>query len=655
MIEIIEKYSGGATCEHTLKTVVEHLRYHHQPGQALEEFTQLLHRNEVLKKNMKQILLDLFWQSRLDDVLVETGMQNSSGFFSEIRTRIWHSILPPLERENSLRFKIKQIFPTAASVVWMKKIEKKVWADFIDALGFRFSVAKSGFAYEIALSLEKLSVRLSALSIEPEIAGQLMESHSVRWFLAQNKAVAEISEALQQGSETVFIKQEKLKKILLECEKVIGQLKKNISKNGTSLQQTFLIKRMEQHIERMKLIADLLDERSFDTERLVHFIFDVVDGTLAQNNILQFLSENISLVSYQIAEHKSHTGEHYIANSRSELRQFFISSCIGGLVICFVVIVKLFIHRAHFAPFWEAMAYSLNYAAGFISIQLTGGMLATKQPAMTASAVAASMDSKKGSISIAGLAIATAKVFRSQTASFTGNLLVVFPVSLLLFYVVNNLAKVELVSGTAEAEKMFQSIHPFQSLSLLYAAFTGVFLFLSGIISGYIDTKVIYSKISQRIIHHPFLKKHLSYKRLHSLATYFEKKLGNLSGNIALGFFLGTASFFGFILGLPYDIRHITIASGNFSISAFLLFDKLPLSEIVLVLIGVLGIGFVNFMVSFGLAFYVAVKSRNISLQQYAHYFSMLWHYLKRYPLDFVYAPKQERTEEDLLQINTNR
>jgi site-specific recombinase len=59
---------------------------------------------------------------------------------------------------------------------------------------------------------------------------------------------------------------------------------------------------------------------------------------------------------------------------------------------------------------------------------------------MTASALAASLDSSNGGqISLRGLAIATARVFRSQTVSFVGNLLTVFPVTLLLYYIAQHL------------------------------------------------------------------------------------------------------------------------------------------------------------------------------------------------------------------------
>jgi len=61
-----------------------------------------------------------------------------------------------------------------------------------------------------------------------------------------------------------------------------------------------------------------------------------------------------------------------------------------------------------------------------------------------------------------------------------------------------------------------------------------------------------------------------------------------------------------------------------------------------------MSIGFVNFAVSFGLAFIVAVKSRGIKMREYPGFLSILWKYLKRYPRDFVKAPSKSRMAEQL-------
>jgi len=189
-----------------------------------------------------------------------------------------------------------------------------------------------------------------------------------------------------------------------------------------------------------------------------------------------------------------------------------------------------------------------------------------------------------------------------------------------------------------EALKMLEDQHPWHSLSLLYACNTGVFLFLSGIIAGYVQNKIRYGHISRRLQTHPILRLSMPAKRLKRGADYVEKHAGALAGNICLGFFLGMAGFFGEIFGIHFDIRHITISAGNTSLGVYGLGPAIldhP-RYLAAVIMGVLGIGFFNFLSSFSLAFIVAVRSRGIRLHEYPEFLGILWRYFKSAPLDFI-------------------
>jgi site-specific recombinase len=126
-------------------------------------------------------------------------------------------------------------------------------------------------------------------------------------------------------------------------------------------------------------------------------------------------------------------------------------------------------------------------------------------------------------------------------------------------------------------------------------------------------------------------------KRLRRLAGYVEKHAGSLAGNIALGFFLGMAGFVGEIFGIHFDIRHITISAGNTALAVYGLgFDHIDPWYLVTVIMGVLGIGFMNFLSSFSLAFVVALKSRGVRLRDYPEFLGILWRYFRSHPLDFI-------------------
>jgi site-specific recombinase len=143
-------------------------------------------------------------------------------------------------------------------------------------------------------------------------------------------------------------------------------------------------------------------------------------------------------------------------------------------------------------------------------------------------------------------------------------------------------------------------------------------------------------------------KNTLSPKKLEKVTSYVVDNAGALVGNIALGFFLGMAGFFGHIFGLPFDIRHITIASANSAMAYYTTGNAIGINFLITVFGGVLLIGFFNFLVSFGLAFFVAIKSRGVRLRDYPELASVVGKFFINYPLDFIFPPKQPREVDEV-------
>jgi site-specific recombinase len=357
-----------------------------------------------------------------------------------------------------------------------------------------------------------------------------------------------------------------------------------------------------------------------------------------KNSIREFLSQCLAYLAYQIAEHKGSKGGKYITSSPAEYRNMLLSAMSGGGIICFVAIIKNLLTAVPMAIFWHSFSYSVNYSIGFILIEESHSTLATKQPAFTASAVASSLDTRKNSQepNLYNLALTVGKVSRSQIASFLGNLIIVFPGSFLLAWLYHLLTGTKILEGAA-ATAMLEDQHPWHSLSLLYACNAGFFLFLSGIIAGYVQNKIQYSHIAERLQRHPLLRFSIPAGRLHRLAQYIEKHAGPLIGNLALGFMLGMSGLIVKIFGIPFDIRHITISAGNVAIAVYGLgIQNIQIGYLLIIVFGVLGIGFFNFLISFSLAFIVAVKSRGVRLKDYPEFLGILWRYFYRKPLDFI-------------------
>ena len=306
-----------------------------------------------------------------------------------------------------------------------------------------------------------------------------------------------------------------------------------------------------------------------------------------------------------------------------------------------MVIIKLYTHEAHLPLLWESLLFSVNYATGFVVVHMLGFSIATKQPAMTAAFLAASLDDiKDDSSRYHHLAATVAKVSHSQLVSFIGNLIIVFPFTLFLIFTLTKISGKPIVDADM-ANEFLMNNRPLHVPLFWYASIAGAFLFLSGIISGFGDNKVIVSKIGLRIEAHPFLKKRLSAERRRKLSDYLEKNLGPLLGNISVGFMLGMAGFFGKITGLPFDIRHITISTGHIALGLYGLNFHVTAGVVIASLSGLFIIGVFNFAASFFLALQVAARSRGLRLSDYPKVAAAILIYFKNHPAHFFWPERK--------------
>ncbi len=630
-----------------------------RPGdfrQAELKFGALLYtlqQDRSLLFSLRRSLLTQFLHTDIVLALTESGITSSRGFVQELSSKLQHKVLPALQKKNDFLFVMNRVFYKKTDYRWVEGIDQGLWKSFFELLGIQINLAETQLIRQLQKSLQILSYRLANTAMEKEIMLRFNIDPSSNYpFLEQNRLVNLYIERHQHDryDDEKKLLINNITEALHNCRQSLQWLKDLRGAEGTSLAQTFLMVRMEQHIERLLIILDVLDQdQQFNTERFIQYFSQVIRNENRKNSIGEFLSNNLGLLAYQIAEHKGRKGEAYISSTRREITDLFISAMKGGFVISFIAIFKNLLGKLPIAPFWQGFLYGMNYSMGFVLMDQTGSTLATKQPAYTASAVAGSLDAKKsqGRPDLVNLAITVSKVSRSQIASFAGNLIIVFPLTYLLAWSWHLISGAKIAEGAA-AMKLLEDQHPWHSLALLYACFTGFFLFLSGIIAGYVENHVVYGKIPERLMTHPVLSYTMSNKRLTRMVNFVKRGSGALAGSVSLGFFLGIAGPLGKVMGLPFDIRHITISAGNTAIGFYGLDHQVPLLYALVIFGGVLMIGFLNFLVSFGLAFYVAVRSRGIQLKDYPELITVVWKHLRRYPFDFLVPPRAPRISDNI-------
>ena len=618
----------------------------------LATMTATLQQRPFVLSNLQHAILSQLVRTDLSPALTESGIPLARGFWQELFGRLRHKLLPPLQPENDFLFVLNRTFFRNHDYLWVENIPRADWIAFFETLGLSLHIDDRRILRQLLLSLNTLSFQVAQLGLEKEVLNYLPEQYrEENPFVLQNYLIHQLEEKLSDPGdrrETLIEIAGKLQQVIGWCHECIDYVRENHSHHGASLHQTYMLLLLANRLERISILVDLLDsEQRFDAGRFVDFFRMLIRNENRKNSIFEFMSQSLGYLAYQIAEHKGAKGSKYITSTWAEYRSMLNSAMGGGAWICLVVLIKNLLTRLPMAIFWHGFAYSVNYSLGFILIEETHTTLATKQPAFTASAVASSLDTRKNTNqpNLYNLAITVAKVSRSQIASFAGNLIIVFPGVWLLAWGYDKVFGHKLVAGDA-ALKMLRDQHPWQSLSLLYACNTGVFLFLSGIIAGYVQNKVRYGHIGTRLVTHPILRLSLPADRLRRIAAYVENHAGTLIGNICLGFFLGMAGFIGEIFGIRFDIRHITISAGNSSLAIYGLgFRNVNPWYLATVFGGVLGIGFFNFLVSFSLAFIVAARSRGIRLREYPEFLGILWRYFKSNPLDFI-RPRRRVVEE---------
>jgi site-specific recombinase len=187
------------------------------------------------------------------------------------------------------------------------------------------------------------------------------------------------------------------------------------------------------------------------------------------------------------------------------------------------------------------------------------------------------------------------------------------------------------IIDVGKAAHLLDDLDPLSWLPL-YAAIAGVFLFLSGVLTGFFDNWSTYARLGARIERLRWLRAIFGVARSQRIARYVEDHLGGLMGNFLFGCMLGSAGTVGLILGLPIDIRHIAFAAANLGY-ALVAFDfVLPWPALAWAALGVALIGAINLTVSFALALWMALRARGVVFTQTGPLLAALWQRVRREP-----------------------
>jgi site-specific recombinase len=655
---------------------------------------RLLRGDPAHAATLRRYLTRLLSRRRHTSLYSDVGILSNDGFFTELRRRIAYRILPPALDELYLSDTLDQVLYREDDHVWIQAVPVVDWLALFDTVAGAPTpggvpsdpVDAPGHARRVMLmglldAIRTLSCRICALGLEPRLTHAYREIEDVHSpFLMQNietnHYLDEYGRLLANEAGTMEDARHLLV-MLDQCEDVVLKVRRGALTSGTSVALTYLLVAITQSIDRLRKLLFLVDvdgtlpaAPTLDLAALANYATppsappaspkraaalalaqELVEAHTTKYQLHGLVRDNVDLLARNVTENASRTGEHYIAEHRGEMRAMFGSSAGAGLVIGCMAVIKILLGYLQRAPLIEAALYSINYATGFMLVHVLHFTIATKQPAMTAARIAAALHEggqAKGrrQVDVDSMAALVNKVFRTQIVAVLGNLATVIPMAWLLAMLWHAVFGQHLVNP-AKAHHLIEDSHPWHSLAVLHAAIAGVWLFVSGLVSGYYDNKAMYTRIGQRVQQLGWLRRLVGVARRARLARYLEDNLGGLMGNLVFGVLMGTTSTAGYLLGLPLDVRHVTFSSANFAIGLVGLDHHIDAHTAWITILGIALIGLANLVVSFGLALWVALRARKVRFRHGIKLMRALGQRLRTAPLDFLIGPRELRTEEN--------
>ncbi|WP_265410875.1 site-specific recombinase [Actinobacillus pleuropneumoniae] len=614
-----------------------------KPEQAVEKlefFTNLLKQQPELAQAVATLICRWLCQLRLYPILVSSGILGRQGFGREMRNRLYEKLNPSFKDVNDLRDVFILLFCDRHDVDWINAIPTKSWLNFLNTLDRSVSEQDRSWLYEHIrheglFAIKMLSIWIAAEDLEPELIRldpTLLDADSP--FVALQKEVFQWLEARHQNQ---YYDDSHLQVMFSQSRELVDRLQKKGSTAGSSLGVAHLLERLSQTLDRLSMLMELFSTNRVARLRVLQITKMLAEASAKQHSISDLWKQSVKMLSRSITQHTSDHGEHYITRDKKEYFSMFYSAAGGGVLIALMALFKVYLGGMIDDKVWKGIAEGLNYGIGFTIIFMLHFTVATKQPAMTAARFAEAVErNPQGRAVNMKLAQLLVDVLRSQSIAVLGNVIVSMSVAALIAYgYAKHTGKALLDSEMVQYQ--LSSIDPTKG-TLWFAAIAGLWLFCSGIISGYFDNRSNYLNTRMRLRQHPWLKAILPLSIREKFADYVHNNAGSIIGNLGFGMLLGITGVIGYWLGLPLDIRHVAFSSAN--VGYAVVSESLGWQVLLQSICFVLMIGAVNLIVSFSLTLWIALRSRNTEIDSWREILKCLWEIIRKRPLS-LFLPVQ--------------
>lgn len=610
----------------------------------LKEVLSFFSAHQNFSENFRHYIYNVFQGRPFNLSLTEANILSENAFFPELKKRILNKVLPPVENENTVWYLIDNVsLSPKKDLEYLHNLPEEEVNDLMRILGISDFILKPNVKSELIFSMNILSWRVTGMALEVDVVRMAPEYRNFdNPFLALQNELEALAEDFKVNPEIQLnSKDSRYKQIKIyaeQCQDFVNIAFKNSSKYGISGKINQSLLKIRQQTQRISEIINLLiiDQTNDVIVKSKQLIFNILSYKSHKNNISDLINDSTRLISHLITNHTAETGSHYITSNRKQYMKMFYKASGGGIIVGALCILKMLYGFMPGSDFFHAFLYSINYAMGFVMIYLMGFTLATKQPAMTAATMTKVLSEQENiKNNYTEFADLVSKLFRSQFIAFVGNVLLSFPIAMLIMYGLDVFFSQNL--AVEKSDKLLKDLDPFKSKAILHACIAGFYLFISGIISGNIGNNSVFYQIPDRIAKNLPIKRLFGARFAKNLSKYYAKNWAGIISNFWFGVFLGATAPVGLFFGLDLDIRHITFAAGNFAIGLYGKDFVVDSSVFWTAFFTVFLIGFFNFLVSFSLSMFLAFRSRKMNFGEVREIYREIFRYFLRNPMKFFF------------------
>ena len=591
-----------------------------------------------------------WWQALVETLdgttlLADYGFSSRSAFVSEFAERIRQKLLPGTPETSDASELFSLVLSTGFDAQWLAAIDEPTLARIAALLQPAPPAEASPPAITLwqGTLLEAITYctsQVRALGFAPELrlrmsapAREAGPFHALAFdFDAVRDAF--LASPVQDSYERQAALQQ-FRERLEACRSAAASVYTHLDAHGISVNLVFQLRQLRERVLRIRALLDCLLS-SHPAASTVRLMAHLVSVGQERRSVRALIASNSSMLAAKVAERSSETGERYITRSLAEYRDMLRKAAGGGALTALTTWLKFAVMAIGLSAFWNGFAAGLVYAASFVVIQLLHFTLATKQPAMTAPAMAAKLKDLSDPAALDVFADEVTHLVRSQVAAVLGNVLMVVPVVLLIS------AALQLVSGQPMLDAK-QAAYVFHSLSLLgpsalFAAFTGVLLFACSIIAGWVENWFVLHRLDSAMRYNPRITSLLGAERAQRWAAFTRANISGFASNISLGFMLGLIPAFAVFFGLGLDVRHVTLSAGQLGAAcAAIGWEVVQQPALWASVAAIPVIGALNLGVSFYLAFRLALRAHNVTGVDRAHIRQVIWRRWRDAPLSFFW------------------